>query len=74
MDERVLAKLWTEAEDLSARIPVGTPVRYWTGAKGHGPGDTGRIWHAFTVVGGSVCGWVDTHRACIAATHIEVEE
>lgn len=65
--------LWRDAERLTAQMPVGTPVRYWTGLRG-GFAQTGRIRNAFTVICASVVGWVDTHPAGIAATHIEPME
>lgn len=51
-------------------MPPGTSVRYWIGAKAGEP-KTGSIKHPFSVAGMTVVGWVDNHRACIAASHIE---
>ena len=50
---------------------VGTPVRYWTGARE----GTGVLSHTRTpadVLGGHTpMVWVDGHAACIALTHVE---
>lgn len=71
MTEQELGELWVEAHRLSVEMPVGTHVRYWTGHKGPSF-RTGQIRSPFTVQSsGDVVGWVTTHSACIAATHIE---
>lgn len=63
-------KLAKQAEQLSQAMPPGTLVNYWPGVKS-GPPKTGRIKHPFMAASYNVVGWVDTHRACIAASHIE---
>jgi hypothetical protein len=61
---------------LSNRMPVGTPVRFWTMARGDGPGKRGTIKAPFSVLGGhTVVAWISGAAGCIDAGHIErVEE
>lgn len=52
--------------------PVGTPVRYWTGAI-EGEGKTGKTRSEAQLLGGHTpVVWVDTHAACVALTHVMV--
>lgn len=64
-DFGAVVRRWNEAH------PVGTPVRYWTGAK-WGAGEVGTVREAAYVLGGHTpCAFVTGHPACIALTHIE---
>lgn len=61
------------AAQLSARMPIGTPVLFWPGVK-RGIPQHGTIEHEFTVIGGhTIVGWIDGAKSCIAATHIQKE-
>lgn len=66
--------LQEQADDLTRRYPYGTRVRYWTMTRTF-PAREGVLWHAFTVVGGTVCAWIDSCIGCVAASHVDpVEE
>jgi hypothetical protein len=55
----------------NASNPVGTPVRYWTGAR-EGEGQTGETRSTARVLGGhTAVVWVTGHDACIALTHVD---
>lgn len=60
-----LADLWNK------RFPVGTPVRYWTGAR-EGMGKVGTTRTEASVLGGhSAVVWIDGHSGCVGLSHVE---
>jgi len=62
-------------EKFNATHDIGTLVRYWTGAKGDGPGEVGETRTEAQVLGGhTAVVWVEGHPACIALTHVEAED
>lgn len=62
---------FVEVQAWNARHSIGTPVRYWTGAR-TGPGQIGETKTIATVMGGhTAVVWVTGHNACIALTHVE---
>jgi hypothetical protein len=69
-------RLIGEAENFRLANPVGTRVRYWTGAR-EGDGRMGYIWHPATVLGGhTAVAWVrvegtDENVGAVALTHVE---
>lgn len=55
-------------------VPIGTPVRYWTGWR-EGDGKTGRTRTAAELLGGhTAVVWVEGEASCIGLSHVEVEE
>lgn len=61
-------------EEWNRRVPVGTAVRYWTGAKS-GPGRRGETRsEAFALGGHTACVQVTGHAAAIALSHVELLE
>ncbi|MGV9383625.1 hypothetical protein ACWDRB_47965 [Nonomuraea sp. NPDC003707] len=55
----------------NARVPVGTPVRYWTGAR-QGEGKPSRTCTAAHLLEGHTpVVWVDGEGRCIALTHVQ---
>ena len=60
-----------EAVALSLKHPIGTPCRFWPGAK-EGPGREDTICSAFYVFSsGDIVVHVKGYAGCIAATHVE---
>lgn len=63
-------------ENFNLDNPVGTLVRYWTGAK-EGDGRDGYLWHPATVLGGHTpCAWIrkqgtDENVGAVALTHVD---
>lgn len=58
----------------NATVPVGAPVRYWTGWK-EGDGKTGRTRTAAQLLGGHTgVVWVEGEASCIALGHVVVQE
>ncbi|MEU4331461.1 hypothetical protein [Nonomuraea dietziae] len=57
--------------DWNTRVPVGTPVRYWTGYR-EGEGRISRTRSTARLLGGhtSVV-WLDDVAGCISLTHVE---
>lgn len=60
-----------EVDVFNERFPVGTPVRYWPGAR-HGKGCESKTRTKAQLLGGhtSVV-WVEGFPACLALSHIE---
>lgn len=53
-------------------VPVGTPVRYWTGDRDLDEAKTGQTRTRAHLLGGHTpVVWVTGHAACIALTHVE---
>lgn len=63
---------WLDVAEFNVRAPVGTSVRYWTGAR-EGEGKTGRIRHEATVVSEHAVAWIEGCASCVSLTHVEVE-
>lgn len=60
-------------EEFNKAYPVGTVVRYWTGAK-EGPGRTGKTRSKAHLFGGhTAVVWVMGLGSCVALSHIVVE-
>ncbi|WP_052424112.1 hypothetical protein [Nonomuraea candida] len=58
-------------ERWNATVPVGTPVRYWTGAR-HGVGKPSRTRTPAVVLSGHTpVVWVEGEGSCIALTHVQ---
>jgi hypothetical protein len=62
-------------ESFNLDNPLGTRVRYWTGAK-DGNGRHGYIWHHATVLGHTAVAWIrvegtDQNVGAVALTHVE---
>ncbi|MFD1546953.1 hypothetical protein [Nonomuraea guangzhouensis] len=58
----------------NATVPVGTPVRYWTGWR-EGDGKTSRTRTAAQLLGGhTAVVWVEGEVSCIALSHVAVLE
>lgn len=54
-----------------AQLPIGTPVRYWTGWR-EGDGKASRTRTEVHLLGGhTLVVWVEGERSCIAVTHVE---
>lgn len=59
------------ARDFNDTHPIGTPVRYWKGAR-EGDGRTARTRTAAQLLGGhTAVVWLDGVSGCIALTHVE---
>lgn len=64
-DPQVHADAW------NAELPVGTPVRYWTGVR-EGAGRTGETRTTAQVAGGhTAVVWVTGHGAYVALSHVQ---
>lgn len=60
------------ADHFNENVPVGTPVRYWTGDR-HGYGKASRTRSVAEVLGGhTAVVWVEGEASCIALSHIQV--
>jgi hypothetical protein len=60
--------------DQATELPIGTPVRYWTGYR-EGAGRLGRTRTTVQLLGGHTpVVWVEDEASCIAMTHIEPVE
>lgn len=54
-------------------VPVGTPVRYWTGAR-EGEGKPSKTRSEAQLLGGhTAVVWVEGHSGCIALSHVYAE-
>ncbi|MET8985893.1 hypothetical protein ABZW49_10630 [Nonomuraea wenchangensis] len=61
-------------EQWNATVPVGTPVRYWTGWR-EGDGKASRTRTSAHLLGGhTAVVWVEGESSCIALTHVGVQE
>lgn len=67
-DQKELVEAW------NARRPVGTPVRYWTGAR-EGEGKLSKTTHAAVLVSGhTAVVWVEGEPGWITLSHVEAEQ
>lgn len=67
---KTLKTLERECDEFNARCPVGSQVRYWTGAR-EGEGRVGRTKHEATVMGGhTAVAWIEGVHS-VALTHVE---
>lgn len=68
-----LKTIQKEVDAFNAKVPVGTLVRYWRGAKQGEPSGQGKTHHPATILGGhTAVGWIEGCSGCVALTHIEV--
>ena len=66
------AKRGPSCRDFNGRVPIGTPVRYWTGPR-TGPGVESKTRTEAQLLGGHTpVVWVEGCVACIALSHVEV--
>lgn len=60
------------ADAFNAKYPVGTPARYWRGARVGAPSGTGRITHPASVLGGySAVAWVGGCTGAVGVGFVE---
>lgn len=78
MTEATTERRQAAVDAWNARVPVGTPVRYWTGAREHfgdAPPDEGKTSHtsseAWLLGGHTPVVRVYGESACIALTHVQ---
>lgn len=73
MNGEAMLSMSREVDALSNRYPIGTPCRYWPGARWDEPRH-GTIRSRYAVLGGhTVVVWVTGYPGCIAASHVEPE-
>jgi len=59
-------------QEFNAQHPIGTPVRYWTGVRGDGPGRCSRTRTAAQLLQGhTAVVWMQGEGSCVALTHVE---
>lgn len=72
MTRAKMMEMSKRVDELTAKYPVGTPCRYWTGAR-EGEGKQGTIRSAWAILGGhTVVVWIEGCSGCVAETHVEV--
>lgn len=72
MTRRITAPAAPDVDAWNARYPVGTPVRYWPGAR-EGEGELTHTRSIAWLVCGTPCVAVKGHAGGIALTHVEPE-
>jgi len=69
--KKMTKKLQSEIDRFNKKNPVGTPVRFWTGAR-QGEGVESKTRTEAQAMGNhTAVVWVEDHGACIALSHIE---
>jgi hypothetical protein len=65
------SKAETIVDVFNNRYSVGTPFRYWRGAKEGEPSGEGKTRSEATIIGGQPVVWIQGCSGCIALTHVE---